>query len=86
MEERPVFRIPGPVIAGAILAMVAILYVGGYFGLCEEVLRPGSPTATGKTVEIRIYLSAPIAGMYRPAAFVESLVTGKRVLTGSNTA
>ena len=80
MEEKRELRIPGPVIAGALLALVAVVYFGGYFGLCEKVFYPSIQTFDGRTVEMRHYPSAWIAGMYRPLAAVASMATGKNVI------
>ncbi len=58
----------------AILVILAALYVGGYFVLCDEYFAP-----LGPQMAERHYCSEWIAAAYRPLAMVESWLTGNDI-------
>ncbi len=74
MERPSESRMVGPllgIIAG-LLVMLAASYVVGYFHLCPRKVRNGDEL-------YRCYRYQWAATIYQPAAYVESLITGKEV-------
>ena len=59
-------------IVGGLLVTLATSYVAGYFHLCPRKIHDGDEL-------YRCYQYPWAATIYQPAAYVESLVTGKEV-------
>jgi hypothetical protein len=75
MTDRPSPSFP---ILATLLVLAALLgaYAGGYYGLSERnvVIQPNGPGGL-----LRLYRFGWLAITYRPAAWIESAVTGQRV-------
>jgi hypothetical protein len=70
-----------------ILAVLAVLLVtlGAYVGLYFYLgVRLFAPPGTDPPQVLRFYSSAWMSDFFRPAAFVEAQIRGKRVVLGSN--
>jgi hypothetical protein len=70
-EPRMVDLLIG-IVSGGLLVMLATCYVAGYFGLCPRKVRINDEL-------YRCYRYQWAATIYQPAAYVETLVTGKEV-------
>ena len=70
-----------PILAGAFLVLPFVLYVGGYFWLCEW--RDLGPVGVGQPqLTFRVYGSEWQAKLFQPASRTESFVTGRVVRIG----
>ena len=87
MNDQRKSRVNSVVVVGACAILVVALlsvYVTGYFVACEQVLTIRvliSPNEQGKEYQ-RLYSAEWISTIYRPLAYVESVLTQKDVTTG----
>ena len=77
-RQRESGGVISPIIACAIPAVILMLYVAGYFGLC---ISHGLGGVKGEK-EIRIYPASWVAAMYDPVAFIHGTIIGKTVSNG----
>jgi hypothetical protein len=61
-------------VASTLLALIAVLYVGGYFFLCND-----SFTDSRGELHWRHYPADWVAFIYQPAAMVDGAVTGRDI-------
>jgi hypothetical protein len=60
-----------PAIFAVLMFAILAVYIAGYFGLCRVAV-------TNEEASYRVYTARWQATIYRPMAYLESLVTGKK--------